>query len=168
MSALCLWKFLSLFCDCNNEFCGYITHFIQKLVLALEDRETETRFSIANAFLKLSDLYSGIPESDATASVLALEKGLDDTEDKTRIVAVKSLALLLTKMAVATDIAAQVIHKIFVHLDDINPEVQNSVFQALHVIAKVHKEIVKQIATEFEPKHRNPTFCQELLKITSL
>jgi len=164
----CLVRLLAL---CTPDLVAFLSRLAAattKLAEAMDDRDAATRANLSTAMRYLVSLHPTIEGESAFSLATAFEKRLDDTEDAIRITATQALALLLSlpPACASSDTIAgtvnQLIRKLFVHLDDFNPAVQQAVFAALKHLAPVHPVLVQQLAEEMAHKHRSPSYCKEL------
>ena len=93
-----------------------------------------------------------------------LTKRLDDSEDRVRLAATRTISAFYSAMGGldATNVG-YLLKGMLIHMDDANAELQEAVCAAVEELARMHPAVVRAEVGQVRDKHRYKHFCDRCL-----
>jgi len=125
-------------------------------------------YCLAIVFERLRGAFS---ESAVSNLYPQLLKRLDDSSDTVRAAIGHTLEMFMQagpRNVYTNTMLGYTLDQLFIHLDDMNPAIQQAMFKVIMQCAELDKPMVVRKASDAQCTHRTPTNCKKIISMCEL
>ncbi|XP_022102374.1 dynein assembly factor 5, axonemal-like isoform X2 [Acanthaster planci] len=167
----CLWALLQSGLLTAEQINSVMSDLQTQLTSLLEDDSRSTRLITCRVFRKILALCGSTFDPDRLHTMyMELLKRMDDSSDEIRLAVAKTFETFFQCFPADYDKVLYRAHLetlyrgLLVHMDDPDPNIQQSVLDLLKQAAPLHPQLLQEEVEMVRHKHRSFVFCDELLQ----